>query len=1248
MSVKTLSHLTRLACAAAALSVAACQDDNPTFRPPGAALDAGRPDTDAPPRADAAATCTPEAACDDGDPCTTGDRCDARGVCEGTAQACDDGDPCTQDACDLTTGACTHAPGPRGESEGTPGSDACIDGRDQDCDGRADADDPDCRTCETGADCPPGGLCAAVSCQAGRCVETPAADATPCDDQDLCTPRDICVAGACVGQDRVACDASADDACNRAACNPRTGACEPDPKADGTACDDGDLCTTQDDCRGGQCVGAPVGCGALDTPCRVGVCDAATGACRAVSRSDGTPCGGDLCQSAGVCAAGTCSGAAVDCGALDGDCRVGVCDPATGACGVEPLPDGVVCDDGQACTTDDACTAGVCAGRARDCEGLGGACSASRCDPESGACVVEAAPNGQPCDDGVACTEGDRCDSGACLGSALNCAGAADGRGCFVGRCDPAVGACEAAPAPAGKPCNDGDRCTVTDVCDGVEGACAGRARACDDGDACTVDDCDPASGGCTHVRQLRDAPEGAPGDAACSNGTDDDCDGLVDAADPDCRGCAVDADCAAAADPCRAYTCAAGRCVSDAAAREGQVCNDGNGCTSSDRCRAGVCSGGGVDCSALDGPCTRGLCDPARGRCVPEVLGDGAVCDDDNACTTEDQCAAGLCAGAARDCAALDGECVVGRCDLATGACAASPRADGAPCTDGDACTGRDVCAGGVCAGRPEACEAPQNPCEAALCDPSTGACAVAAVPDGSACDDGDPCTVESVCTLGACVGRPRDCTALDGACVVGACDRATGACRAQPRADGLACDDGRPCSEGDACSGGVCGGAERDCSALDDACVAGVCDQATGRCVTAPVLDGVRCDDGDACTVNDRCGDGRCGGATVACGALDTACTLGVCDPATGACTARSRNEGGACDDGQACTQGDTCAEGRCAGDGLDCRGLDGPCTVGQCDAAGDCVAVPIADGAPCDAADLCATGASCQAGACVPVPRDCDDLTLGCDVGACDPRTGACIASDAPNGTACDDGDPCTVNDQCNGGACSASPRDCSALNGPCTVGVCDAATGGCVAVPRANGVACDDGNPCTLNDACAAGTCGGAARDCSGTPGQTECRVGVCDRGTGACVLANAANGAACSDGAFCTTGDACSDGVCRGGARDCNPPGEPCRRGVCNEGADRCDVENLAEFTPCDDGQFCTTNDRCRSGVCRSFTARSCPDANSGCRQGVCDEQANACGFVNARDGQACLDGNICTLGDSCSSGECDPGRNWCN
>lgn len=42
-------------------------------------------------------------------------------------------------------------------------------------------------------------------------------------------------------------------------------------------------------------------------------------------------------------------------------CRVSTCDPATGTC-VEREMDGLACDDGLACTTDDACMDGVCMG----------------------------------------------------------------------------------------------------------------------------------------------------------------------------------------------------------------------------------------------------------------------------------------------------------------------------------------------------------------------------------------------------------------------------------------------------------------------------------------------------------------------------------------------------------------------------------------------------------------------------------------------------------------------------------------------------------------------------------------------------------------------------------------------------------------------------------------------------------------------------------------------------------------------
>ena len=41
-------------------------------------------------------------------------------------------------------------------------------------------------------------------------------------------------------------------------------------------------------------------------------------------------------------------------------------------------------------------------------------------------------------------------------------------------------------PAPDGAPCEDGDVCTVDDVC--LDGQCVGREMPWDDGDACAYD----------------------------------------------------------------------------------------------------------------------------------------------------------------------------------------------------------------------------------------------------------------------------------------------------------------------------------------------------------------------------------------------------------------------------------------------------------------------------------------------------------------------------------------------------------------------------------------------------------------------------------------------------------------------------------------------------------------------------------------------------------------------------------------
>ena len=52
------------------------------------------------------------------------------------------------------------------------------------------------------------------------------------------------------------------------------------------------------------------------------------------------------------------------------------------------------------------------------------------------------------------------------------------------------------------------------------------------------------------------------------------------------------------------------------------------------------------------------------------------------------------------------------------------------------------------------------------------------------------------------------------------------------------------------------------------------------------------------------------------------------------------------------------------------------------------------------------------------------------------------------------------------------------------------------------PQANGVLCNDGNPCTLTDTCSLGTClGGNPKVCTASD---QCHmVGTCDTTTGTC-------------------------------------------------------------------------------------------------------------------------------------------------
>lgn len=201
----------------------------------------------------------------------------------------------------------------------------------------------------------------------------------------------------------------------------------------------------------------------------------------------------------------------------------------------------------------------------------------------------------------------------------------------------------------------------------------------------------------------------------------------------------------------------------------------------------------------------------------------------------------------------------------------------------------------------------------------------------------------------------------------------------------------------------------------------------------------------------------------------------------------------------------------------------------------------------------------------------------------------------------------------------------PESCPAPAEPCKVSVCDPAQGACVVRDADDGATCDDGLFCTVGDRCVDGACLSTPRDCGDT---ADCTVDTCDDDVDTCLH----DGLSCE----CGPGVSCEDG---------NP---------CN-GVDSCDLTTYscvhtnapAENVPCDDGLFCTTDDRCRSGVCEGVT-RSCGDALS-CTADSCDENNDRC--VNDQsactcvDASGCPDDNLCDGTASCDTEHdvCDPG-----
>ncbi len=449
---------------------------------------------------------------------------------------------------------------------------ACTNGLDDDCDGLTDCADPDC----SGQKCGAGNLltCSAAACKcvvAGGTAET--AEVTcgdgkdnDCDGKIDCADPD-CATGVACGSNGLKCAAQA------CACSGNGGAAQ----ATETSCADGfdNDCDGLIDCLDSNCTGQACGAGngrtCVSSAC---TCSGNGGVAQATETSCGDGKDND-CDGKIDCADPDCGG--LSCGTNSKTCHAAVCTCL--ASGAAPAATETVCNDGldnncdgktdcadtTACATGTACGTGgaTCAAAACACSGNGGVAQ-----PAGETACSDGFDN--DCDGLVDCADpqcstlscganGKTCHSTVCTCLASGAAPAASETSCTDGvdnNCDGKVDCADTTACAAGTTCGaNGYKCaaqacscsgnggavqaTETSCGDGFDNDCDGKAdcldpncagQACGTGKTCSNTTC-VAGGSC-----LPDGGAPAASETNCKDGIDDDCNGLIDCADPACN----------------------------------------------------------------------------------------------------------------------------------------------------------------------------------------------------------------------------------------------------------------------------------------------------------------------------------------------------------------------------------------------------------------------------------------------------------------------------------------------------------------------------------------------------------------------------------------------------------------------------------------------------------------------------------------------------------------------------------------
>ena len=647
-----------------------------------------------------------------------------------------------------------------------------------------------------------------------------AVDCGPLEDGDACNGTFTCDADKqhCVIDPKtvVTCATDNDTVCATNRCDAQTGKCAMKPHQAGTVCDDGDPCSVGDSCAGGTC-----------TAGAVNACQCRTDS-ECSDHEDGDKCNGTLYCDKGLwpwsCKVNPAS--VVLCPPGDEACKTAMCDGKTGKCTAKNNAEGSTCDDDDPCTVNDQCASGGCVGvqtctckTTKDCGPLedGNPCNGTLfCDSKAKKCVVNPATVVQ-------------CDAS---GDTI----------CKKNTCQPTTGVCMPMAAPGSTACDDGDKCTAGDHCNG--GSCAPGKSVCtckldsdclahDDGDKCNgLKFCDKATGSCKdNPGSVVNCP--SVGDTACAHNVCLPKEGtctMAARADVTLH-CALQKDAfGKSVQVCKWQTKTA-KDGSKPADKGPFVCDDGDVCTSGDVCEGKLCKASAVTCKCK-----------SNADCV--VKDDGDLCNGTMYCDKSLKVPDCVHNPASKVfCSKKDDtDCLKAQCDAKTGMCGLHPVKSGATCDDGKPCTAKTTCDG-------------------------AGACAGGAK---NTCDDGDLCTVDACAPGKGCGHQVKTCD--DGnSCTQDGCDAKTGKCALKPLKEGAVCnadDDG--CTVNDSCTSGACkAGAPLQCKAQVGSCEAVSCtttSHSTFKCVVVAKPDKTPCpDDPKSCYVGARCDSGKCKAGTV-----------------------------------------------------------------------------------------------------------------------------------------------------------------------------------------------------------------------------------------------------------------------------------------------------------------------------------------------------------------------------------------------